>query len=195
MTWMWRYWSFLILEKMFQSSTSWVRMLLYKWLFNLLTTGEKHLSPLENIGAQSHWVYFNYLSCEMSLHCRMYDICCSSYESASLRMFKYGRTEAIRSTTADSLKFVQAMQDPAKQVLLIHLLIIDVNNMYGSDWTVNVANRTQRSCHCCTRLSRHTRRTRTTWASTHASVFLLQHPMHLSLTHSASLFRPFTDKP
>ncbi|XP_037537110.1 carnitine O-acetyltransferase [Nematolebias whitei] len=46
---------------------------------------------------------------------RMYNTCCSTYESASLRMFKYGRTDAIRSTTADSLRFVQAMQDPAKQ--------------------------------------------------------------------------------
>ncbi|KAM4576640.1 carnitine O-acetyltransferase-like [Odontesthes bonariensis] len=46
---------------------------------------------------------------------RMYDMCCSTYESASLRMFIYGRTDAIRSTTVDSLQFVQAMQDPAKQ--------------------------------------------------------------------------------
>ncbi|XP_017272771.1 carnitine O-acetyltransferase [Kryptolebias marmoratus] len=46
---------------------------------------------------------------------RMYDTCCSTYESASLRMFKYGRTDAIRPATADSLRFVQAMQDPAKQ--------------------------------------------------------------------------------
>uniref|UniRef100_A0A669BHA2 Carnitine O-acetyltransferase n=1 Tax=Oreochromis niloticus TaxID=8128 RepID=A0A669BHA2_ORENI len=48
---------------------------------------------------------------------RIYNICCSTYESASLRMFKYGRTDAIRSTTADSLEFVQAMQDPAKQAI------------------------------------------------------------------------------
>lgn len=45
-------------------------------------------------------------------------MCCSTYESASLRMFKYGRTDAIRVTTVDSFKFVQAMQDPAKQVLI-----------------------------------------------------------------------------
>uniref|UniRef100_A0AAX7US18 Carnitine O-acetyltransferase n=1 Tax=Astatotilapia calliptera TaxID=8154 RepID=A0AAX7US18_ASTCA len=50
---------------------------------------------------------------------RIYNICCSTYESASLRMFKYGRTDAIRSTTADSLEFVQAMQDPAKQKLAL----------------------------------------------------------------------------
>ncbi|XP_074527429.1 carnitine O-acetyltransferase-like isoform X2 [Halichoeres trimaculatus] len=46
---------------------------------------------------------------------RMYDICCSTYESASLRMFKYGRTDGIRVTTAESTKFVQSMQDPAKK--------------------------------------------------------------------------------
>uniref|UniRef100_A0A3Q2Q4P6 Carnitine O-acetyltransferase n=1 Tax=Fundulus heteroclitus TaxID=8078 RepID=A0A3Q2Q4P6_FUNHE len=47
---------------------------------------------------------------------RIYGICCATYESATLRMFKYGRTETIRSTTVDSLKFVQAMQDSSKQV-------------------------------------------------------------------------------
>ncbi|XP_061586746.1 carnitine O-acetyltransferase-like [Cololabis saira] len=46
---------------------------------------------------------------------RMYNLCCSSYESASLRMFKYGRTDAIRSSTVDALEFVQAMQDPARE--------------------------------------------------------------------------------
>uniref|UniRef100_A0A3Q2ZDR7 Carnitine O-acetyltransferase n=1 Tax=Kryptolebias marmoratus TaxID=37003 RepID=A0A3Q2ZDR7_KRYMA len=50
---------------------------------------------------------------------RMYDTCCSTYESASLRMFKYGRTDAIRPATADSLRFVQAMQDPAKQTVAL----------------------------------------------------------------------------
>ncbi|KAG7275677.1 hypothetical protein CRUP_028838, partial [Coryphaenoides rupestris] len=45
---------------------------------------------------------------------RMYNMCCSTYESASLRMFKYGRTDVIRSTTLDSSKFVLAMEDPAK---------------------------------------------------------------------------------
>ncbi|KAM9858088.1 carnitine O-acetyltransferase isoform 2-T2 [Aulostomus maculatus] len=46
---------------------------------------------------------------------RMYNMCCSTYESASLRMFKYGRTDVIRPTTVDSLKFVQAMQDTSEQ--------------------------------------------------------------------------------
>uniref|UniRef100_A0AAX7UVA4 Choline/carnitine acyltransferase domain-containing protein n=1 Tax=Astatotilapia calliptera TaxID=8154 RepID=A0AAX7UVA4_ASTCA len=62
---------------------------------------------------------------------RIYNICCSTYESASLRMFKYGRTDAIRSTTADSLEFVQAMQDPAKQVLV---------KMMGSHKRCNILN-------------------------------------------------------
>ncbi|KAJ8413763.1 hypothetical protein AAFF_G00063610 [Aldrovandia affinis] len=46
---------------------------------------------------------------------RIYHLCCSTYESASLRMFKLGRTDTIRSTSADSLRFVQAMDDPSKQ--------------------------------------------------------------------------------
>ncbi|XP_077377770.1 carnitine O-acetyltransferase-like isoform X2 [Festucalex cinctus] len=46
---------------------------------------------------------------------RMYSTCCATYESASLRMFKYGRTDVLRVTTKDSLTFVQAMQDPTKQ--------------------------------------------------------------------------------
>lgn len=50
------------------------------------------------------------------LNSRMYDACCSTIETASLRMFRYGRTDAIRVTSVDSLKFVQAMQDPSKQV-------------------------------------------------------------------------------
>uniref|UniRef100_A0A8C9WYZ4 Carnitine O-acetyltransferase n=1 Tax=Sander lucioperca TaxID=283035 RepID=A0A8C9WYZ4_SANLU len=58
---------------------------------------------------------------------KMYNMCCSTYESASLRMFKYGRTDAIRATTADSFKFVQAMQDPfinMKNLFFKHHLII-----------------------------------------------------------------------
>ncbi|KAF4109723.1 carnitine O-acetyltransferase-like [Onychostoma macrolepis] len=45
---------------------------------------------------------------------RMYQMCCPTYESASLRMFKLGRTEAIRSTTTESLQFTKAMDDPSK---------------------------------------------------------------------------------
>ncbi|XP_062855357.1 carnitine O-acetyltransferase-like [Trichomycterus rosablanca] len=46
---------------------------------------------------------------------RMYQECCSTYESASLRMFKLGRTETIRSTSTDALKFIQCMDDSSKQ--------------------------------------------------------------------------------
>uniref|UniRef100_A0A8C7CUE8 Carnitine O-acetyltransferase n=1 Tax=Oncorhynchus kisutch TaxID=8019 RepID=A0A8C7CUE8_ONCKI len=45
---------------------------------------------------------------------RMYKMCCSTYESASLRMFALGRTDTIRSCSNESLKFVQAMEHPAK---------------------------------------------------------------------------------
>uniref|UniRef100_A0A8C8M5K8 Choline/carnitine acyltransferase domain-containing protein n=1 Tax=Oncorhynchus tshawytscha TaxID=74940 RepID=A0A8C8M5K8_ONCTS len=45
---------------------------------------------------------------------RMYKMCCSTYESASLRMFALGRTDTIRSCSNESLKFVQAMEDLAK---------------------------------------------------------------------------------
>uniref|UniRef100_A0A6Q2X426 Carnitine O-acetyltransferase n=1 Tax=Esox lucius TaxID=8010 RepID=A0A6Q2X426_ESOLU len=43
---------------------------------------------------------------------RMYKMCCSTYETASLRMFALGRTDTIRSCSNESLKFVQAMDDP-----------------------------------------------------------------------------------
>ncbi len=50
-------------------------------------------------------------------HCfRIYKSCCPTYESASLRMFRLGRTDTIRSTSIDSAKFVKAMDDPAKHV-------------------------------------------------------------------------------
>ncbi|NXE46266.1 CACP acetyltransferase, partial [Casuarius casuarius] len=45
---------------------------------------------------------------------RMYGHACATYESASLRMFRLGRTDTIRSASADSLKFVQAMDKPDK---------------------------------------------------------------------------------
>lgn len=46
----------------------------------------------------------------------MYGHACATYESASLRMFRLGRTDTIRSTSVDSLKFVQSMDDPDKSV-------------------------------------------------------------------------------
>lgn len=47
---------------------------------------------------------------------RMYGHACATYESASLRMFRLGRTDTIRSTSVDSLKFVQSMDSPDKSV-------------------------------------------------------------------------------
>ncbi|KAK2818797.1 hypothetical protein Q5P01_024358 [Channa striata] len=46
---------------------------------------------------------------------RMYQHCCATYESASLRMFRLGRTDTIRSASSDSAAFVKAFDDPSKQ--------------------------------------------------------------------------------
>lgn len=49
---------------------------------------------------------------------RMYKQCCATYESASLRMFRLGRTDTIRSASSASAAFVKAFDDPNKQVWL-----------------------------------------------------------------------------
>ncbi|XP_077334616.1 carnitine O-acetyltransferase isoform X2 [Lithobates pipiens] len=46
---------------------------------------------------------------------RMYGMACATYESASLRMFRLGRTDTIRSASVQSLEFVQGMEDSGKQ--------------------------------------------------------------------------------
>ncbi|XP_071321571.1 carnitine O-acetyltransferase [Trachinotus anak] len=46
---------------------------------------------------------------------RMYRRCCATYESASLRMFRLGRTDTIRSASNASAAFVKAFDDPSKQ--------------------------------------------------------------------------------
>ncbi|XP_041091373.1 carnitine O-acetyltransferase-like [Polyodon spathula] len=43
---------------------------------------------------------------------RMYGCLCSTCESASLRMFRGGRTDTIRSATNEALRFVEVMEDP-----------------------------------------------------------------------------------
>nr|XP_005993312.1 PREDICTED: carnitine O-acetyltransferase isoform X2 [Latimeria chalumnae] len=48
---------------------------------------------------------------------RIYGCVCATYESASLRMFHLGRTDTIRSASYDSMKFVEAMDDPSKQAI------------------------------------------------------------------------------
>ncbi|XP_028273117.1 carnitine O-acetyltransferase [Parambassis ranga] len=46
---------------------------------------------------------------------RMYQRCCATYESASLRMYRLGRTDTIRSASSASASFVRAFDDPSKQ--------------------------------------------------------------------------------
>lgn len=46
---------------------------------------------------------------------RMYGRCCATYESASLRMFRLGRTDTIRSASNASAAFVKAFDDAGKQ--------------------------------------------------------------------------------
>lgn len=48
---------------------------------------------------------------------RMYGSACATYESASLRMFRLGRTDTIRSASVSSLEFVQGMEDAGKPKL------------------------------------------------------------------------------
>ncbi|XP_053195749.1 carnitine O-acetyltransferase isoform X2 [Scomber japonicus] len=46
---------------------------------------------------------------------RLYQRCCATYESASLRMFRLGRTDTIRSASSASAAFVKAFDDPSRQ--------------------------------------------------------------------------------
>ncbi|XP_031433194.1 carnitine O-acetyltransferase isoform X2 [Clupea harengus] len=46
---------------------------------------------------------------------RMYKVCCATYESASLRIFRLGRTDTIRSASIHSANFVKTMDNPAIQ--------------------------------------------------------------------------------
>ncbi|KAJ8261064.1 hypothetical protein COCON_G00167870 [Conger conger] len=46
---------------------------------------------------------------------RTYQACCSTSETASLRLFRLGRTDTIRSASSSSLRFTQAMDDPSTQ--------------------------------------------------------------------------------
>lgn len=46
---------------------------------------------------------------------RMYQQSCATYESASLRMFRLGRTDTIRSASNASVEFVKAFDDQSKQ--------------------------------------------------------------------------------
>ncbi|KAF7688729.1 carnitine O-acetyltransferase isoform X2 [Silurus meridionalis] len=46
---------------------------------------------------------------------RLYKRCSATYESASLRMFRLGRTDTIRSASIAAANFVRAMDDPVQQ--------------------------------------------------------------------------------
>ena len=52
---------------------------------------------------------------------RLYQKSCSTYESASLRMFRLGRTDTIRSASVDSSNFTKAFDDPGKKVWLFRV--------------------------------------------------------------------------
>uniref|UniRef100_A0A674NR92 Carnitine O-acetyltransferase a n=1 Tax=Takifugu rubripes TaxID=31033 RepID=A0A674NR92_TAKRU len=59
---------------------------------------------------------------------RMYHQCCATYESASLRMFRLGRTDTIRSASNASAAFVKAFDDHHKQnTEKVDLLVKAVN--------------------------------------------------------------------
>ena len=60
-----------------------------------------------------------YVSVSLSFAYRLYEKLTGMYESGSTRRFKAGRTDTIRSVSAASLKFVQAMSDPSASVSLI----------------------------------------------------------------------------
>uniref|UniRef100_A0A3P8WPA0 Carnitine O-acetyltransferase a n=1 Tax=Cynoglossus semilaevis TaxID=244447 RepID=A0A3P8WPA0_CYNSE len=46
---------------------------------------------------------------------RLYQRCCATYESASLRMFRLGRTDTIRSASNASAAFIRAFDDSSRQ--------------------------------------------------------------------------------
>ncbi|XP_074871941.1 carnitine O-acetyltransferase isoform X2 [Carettochelys insculpta] len=69
----------------------------------------KNIPKSENISPDA----FIQMALQLAYY-RMYGQACATYESASLRMFCLGRTDTIRSASVDSLKFVQAMDNPSK---------------------------------------------------------------------------------
>ncbi|XP_026867113.2 carnitine O-acetyltransferase isoform X1 [Electrophorus electricus] len=78
-------------------------------VFNFYHYGKKYLKSIKTSPDA-----FIQMALQLAYY-RMYQTCCPTYESASLRMFKLGRTEAIRSTSTESHRFVQAMDDVSKQ--------------------------------------------------------------------------------
>uniref|UniRef100_A0A7N6BWT8 Carnitine O-acetyltransferase n=1 Tax=Anabas testudineus TaxID=64144 RepID=A0A7N6BWT8_ANATE len=61
---------------------------------------------------------------------RLYQRCCATYESASLRMFRRGRTDTIRSASNASAAFVQAFDDPSKQKVVLLEKAVNAHRSY-----------------------------------------------------------------
>uniref|UniRef100_A0A3Q3G5Q6 Carnitine O-acetyltransferase n=1 Tax=Labrus bergylta TaxID=56723 RepID=A0A3Q3G5Q6_9LABR len=61
---------------------------------------------------------------------RMYQRCCATYESASLRMFRLGRTDTIRSASNASAAFVKAFDDPNKQKVDLMVKAVTAHRSY-----------------------------------------------------------------
>uniref|UniRef100_A0A674N1F8 Carnitine O-acetyltransferase a n=1 Tax=Takifugu rubripes TaxID=31033 RepID=A0A674N1F8_TAKRU len=61
---------------------------------------------------------------------RMYHQCCATYESASLRMFRLGRTDTIRSASNASAAFVKAFDDHHKQKVDLLVKAVNAHRLY-----------------------------------------------------------------
>ncbi|XP_068429392.1 carnitine O-acetyltransferase isoform X2 [Clinocottus analis] len=70
---------------------------------------------------------------------RMYQCCCATYESASLRMFRLGRTDTIRSASSASATFVKAFDNPSKQNTEKVDLLVKAINAHRSYTTMAIS--------------------------------------------------------
>uniref|UniRef100_A0A671VB17 Carnitine O-acetyltransferase n=1 Tax=Sparus aurata TaxID=8175 RepID=A0A671VB17_SPAAU len=61
---------------------------------------------------------------------RMYQRCCATYESASLRMFRLGRTDTIRSASSASAAFVKAFDNSSKQKVDLMVKAVRAHRSY-----------------------------------------------------------------
>uniref|UniRef100_A0A8C9F196 Carnitine O-acetyltransferase n=1 Tax=Pavo cristatus TaxID=9049 RepID=A0A8C9F196_PAVCR len=81
---------------------------------------------------------------------RMYGHACPTYESASLRMFRLGRTDTIRSASIESLKFVQSMDSPDKSVRISEKWHERTPaHMLNLTWLYNLLSETTYLCRTC----------------------------------------------
>lgn len=70
---------------------------------------------------------------------RMYQCCHATYESASLRMFRLGRTDTIRSASSASAAFVKAFDDPSKQVWW-EGCVLHFQQPFHNNWFLPISN-------------------------------------------------------